>query len=100
MIVKKHKTRDGRLILAVCDEELVGKIFDEGEKHLDLSSNFYKGEKRTEEEVKNLLKMTHIINVAGKNSINFILKKGIISKEEVDYTKKIPHTQVIILRDD
>ena len=45
MIVKIHK-RDDRTILAVCDSDLIGRTFTEGERQLDLSSDFYKGEER------------------------------------------------------
>ena len=50
MIVKIHKTRDRRKIIAVCDENLIGKRFEEREMQLDLSSDFYNGELMNEEE--------------------------------------------------
>ena len=43
MIVKIHNN-EGRLILAICDKDILGKKFVEEKKQLDLSSGFYKGE--------------------------------------------------------
>jgi len=54
MIVKIHKSRE-RKILAVCDNELFGKKFEEGKLRLDLSSEFYDGEEVQE---KNLSRTT------------------------------------------
>ena len=44
MYVKIHKSKD-RNIIAVCDEELIGKSFSEGNLVLDINERFYKGER-------------------------------------------------------
>jgi hypothetical protein len=42
MYVKIHKT-ENKDIVAVCDEDLLGKKFEEKELILDVSEEFYKG---------------------------------------------------------
>ena len=49
MIVKKHITQDKRLILAVCDKELLGRCFEESSLQLDLRGEFYNGEEKDTE---------------------------------------------------
>jgi len=98
MIIKKHKTKDNRLILAICDKELLGKKFEEGEKQLDLSSDFYKGNETKEEEIKKLFLVAYIINIVGKKSIELALQENIISKEDVIFIKNIPHIQAIVIK--
>jgi len=46
MIVKSHSTGDGRKVIAICDDSLLGKKFEEGDKQLDLTSEFYQGQKK------------------------------------------------------
>jgi hypothetical protein len=53
ILVKIHKSY--RPIVAVCDSELYGKKILEGEKQLDLTGQFFKGEEKTEEETKEIL---------------------------------------------
>lgn len=96
MIVKAHKTQDGRNILAICDDGLIGKKFVEKNLQLDLSSSFYKGEKKSEEGVKQLIKDSYIVNIVGKKSIGFCLKLGVVNKENIIKIKKIPHAQAIL----
>ena len=50
ILVKVHETPNGKLI-AVCDEELLGKRYEEGNKELDLVrySDFYRGEREDED---------------------------------------------------
>ncbi|MDO8740258.1 MAG: hypothetical protein Q7J54_01645 [Candidatus Woesearchaeota archaeon] len=42
MIVKQHKTKDGRLILSLCDSGLIGHVFEEGDLQLNLASDLSK----------------------------------------------------------
>ncbi|MEA2036560.1 MAG: DUF424 family protein [Nanoarchaeota archaeon] len=95
MIVKAHKTPDGRVMLAICDNELIGKKFEERNLQLDLTSNFYKGEEKNEEEIRLLLKEAHIVNVVGEKSIVFLIKEGIVNKDNIIRVQDIPHAQAI-----
>ncbi len=96
MIVKIHRTNDGRNILAVCDSDLLGKKFEENDLQLDLTSNFYKGEEKNEQEVLELFKISPIINLVGEKSINLALKAKIIGKKHIIKIKNIPHAEALL----
>ena len=96
MIVKVHKTPDGRKIVAICDSELIGKKIEEGRLQLDLSSSFYKGEEKNEEEIEELLKGCCVVNVVGEKSIDFIVKKGIVDEKNIIKINNVPHAQAIL----
>lgn len=99
MIVKIHKSQEGKIVLAVCDKDLVGKKFDERGLQLDLGSSFYRGEEKSEDEVRELLKAANYINAVGKESINFCLKNKLIKEGNISYIKKIPHAEVIFINE-
>ena len=88
--VKIHKS-----IVAVCDEELIGKEFKEGKLSLKVSERFYKGEKKSEEEVKDIIMNATNLNIVGKKSIKIALDLGIINKDSIITIKDIPHAQII-----
>ena len=96
MIVKTHKTQDGRKILAICDSDLIGQKFEEKKLQLDLTSDFYKGEEKNEEEIISLLKGCYLINVVGEKSIGLVIKLGIINKNNIIKIKNITHAQGIL----
>jgi hypothetical protein len=96
MIVKIHKTPDGKKLVAICDSSLLGKKFEEGKLQLDLSSEFYKGEEKGPEEVKKIIKDAYLVNIVGGESIAFFIKLGIIDKGCVMKVADIPHTQAVI----
>ena len=94
MIAVKH-IKEGRLVLALCDDDILGKIFEEGKKILDLSSKFYKGEKHSEEEILKYLKESYVVNAAGEKTILFLIKNNLVEKESVKKINNIPYAQVI-----
>lgn len=96
MIVKTHKTQDGKKIVAVCDEELIGKKFKEKNTQLDLSSDFYKGEKKSEEDIRKLFDDAYIVNLVGEKSVNLGKNVGIVLEDKIVYVQKIPHAQAVL----
>ncbi len=94
MIVKKH-VNEGKLILAICDSNILGKKFSENNIQLDLTSSFYKGEEINDEKLKELCKMAFSINAVGKKSVSFLKKQRLVSK--TTKVNGIPHAQVFTI---
>jgi len=95
MILKKH-INQGRLILALCDTNLIGKTFEDKTGYLNLKSNFYKGDETSEEVIVDLFKQVYIVNAVGKNSVNLLEKENMVSKNQIKYIQEIPHAQVVV----
>ena len=100
MIVKKHVSSAGKLVLAICDASLIGRAFEDKEKKLDLSSNFYKGDEMEKEEVKKLMKKSYILNIVGEESLETARELLKISSSNVLYVEGIPHAQVLFIPKD
>lgn len=94
ILVKIHESQ-GRKIIAVCDKELVGKKFEEGEFCLDISYRFYGGEEMGEEEIIEILKDATNVNAVGENSVSLICK--IFDGCGVIRICNIPHVQIFEL---
>jgi len=94
MIAKIHQSND-RALLALCDNDLLGKCFEENDLQLDLSGNFYKGEEKNEEEVLELIAKVNIVNAIGKECIEFLMKHKMITNENIIKIKDIPHVQLV-----
>ncbi|PIN93434.1 DUF424 domain-containing protein [Candidatus Pacearchaeota archaeon CG10_big_fil_rev_8_21_14_0_10_35_13] len=99
VLIKVHKTYRG--VVAISDEELVGKIFYEGERQLDIRENFYRGEPYEElgelvKIIKDLAMEDSTFNIVGKESVNAALKAGIISKEGIKTVDGIPYALVLL----
>ena len=91
--IKKNISQDSE-ILAVCDEDLIGKIFKDKKMKLEITERFYKGNLVDEKEAIKSMQEARNINIVGKNSIKLAIKYNIIDKENVIKIKKIPHALI------
>ncbi len=98
MLLKVHSSY--RLVVALCDSELIGKKFEEGKKRLEITERFYKGDKYSEEKILNLLyqysREDATFNIVGEKSVKAAIKSGIISEESVGRIKGIPHALTLL----
>jgi hypothetical protein len=98
MIVKKHQ-RQGRLLIAVCDKEILGRKFEEGDKVLDLTSDFYDGEETDEEDIKALLKDAYLLDFVGEKALEFALNNDLVDKGHIIKVDNIPHASCLFMKD-
>ncbi len=95
ILIKVHESY--RTIVAVCDSDLIGKHFVEGNLQLDLKESFYGGkgyeEDKAIEVMRNAAYDDATFNIVGKESVNAAVKAGIIedSKGAVIKIRGIPH---------
>ncbi|HVA82663.1 MAG TPA: DUF424 family protein [Candidatus Aquilonibacter sp.] len=94
---KIHKTDKGDMI-AMCDEDLLGKEFSEGKIVLDLKtySDFYKGELMSKKQILSALDVAAIYsaNVVGKESVEVVEEKGIVEEGTVKMVEDVPFVQI------
>lgn len=83
------------VLVAVCDEELVGQSFAEGELNLTITESFYKGEAVTEAEVVASLKQANIANLVGERAIKCALANSFIEEANVIFVEGVPHAQMV-----
>ena len=98
MFVKLIKSY--RLVVAVCDSELLGKRFEEGNFQLDVKENFYKGEEKSEEETIEFLKRMSqedaTFNIVGEKSVKAALEAGIINESRVGQVQGVQFALVLL----
>ncbi|HEX7576316.1 MAG TPA: DUF424 family protein [Candidatus Methanoperedens sp.] len=94
MFMKKYDT-DGKVIVAVCDKDIIGKKFKEGNLVLKLEESFYKGCEACEDEIKEALACASIANIAGERSIACAVSCECIDPDTVIYIDGIPHAQMV-----
>jgi uncharacterized protein len=97
-LIKIHKAY--RWVVAICDKELVGKKIEEGEKQLDLTGDFFRGEEKTAEEAKEIIidciSEDSTFNIIGEKSCKFAEQMGIIKKEGILKTNDVPYALILL----
>ena len=83
-------------LLVVTDSNLIGKKFEEDKKQLDLTSNFYKGEEKNKEEVKQLIKQVRHLHLTGKESVAIGVELDLVNPSKILYVDIVPHAEVVV----
>jgi len=94
MLLRVH-IRKGERIVALCDEELSGRVLREGGRVLDLHryAGFY-GRKEGEGEAKRELARASSVNAVGEKAVGMVLESGLAGKGDVAFIQGVPHIQV------
>ena len=85
------------VVLAVCDSELIEKVFEEGELILEVRINFYGSDTCDERKLREMCKDATIINAVGKKCISVLIEEGLIDKDKVLRIGGVPHAQMVLL---
>lgn len=93
--MKIHKNAQG-CVVAVCDEELLGKVFEEKGKALDLKAHagFYNGGLAGEKGVLERLKSFSSLNIVGRNAVALAIKAKLADKSQVCEIAGVPHVEI------
>ena len=94
--VKAYKIENG-VMVAACDEDIIGKTFTEGKLTIDVKVEFYGQELKGTEELKDLLKNASMANLTGENAVACGITEGLIENDSVIHIKGIPHAQMVRL---
>ncbi|OUJ18180.1 hypothetical protein AMET1_1084 [Methanonatronarchaeum thermophilum] len=93
----KTHVRRAETIVAVCDEDLVGKELAEEGRKISIRESFYGSESRSKKDIKEALNNATIGNLIGRNSVDLGIEVGVIDEENVMDVCGVPHAQVVVM---
>lgn len=96
MIVNERKTPEG-LLVSICDADILGETFSEGEVTISVSESFYGGEEMTEDGVVASLRRATVANIVGTRSIALAVEHGFVDESTVLTIGDTRHAQVLRL---
>ena len=83
------------VLLAACDEELLGVILRDGKIVFKIGEEFYKGPKMPVEEAIELVEESTVVNLVGANIVNKAIENGLVHPEAVLEICGVPHAQIV-----
>jgi len=84
-----------RVLLAVCDVELLGKVLRDGKIVFEVRKDFYDGLKMSVEEAVDLMDRCTIVNMVGRNIVEKAVERGLIHPDAVLDISGVPHAQIL-----
>ena len=95
MISIKIYRHGNDVLIGACDENLIGKTFEEGKYQIEVRKDFYDGERVTPEILKEFLENATIANLVGDETVKCAIEMGLIDPDCVIKIKGIPHAQMV-----
>ena len=93
----KTINRGKDIVVAVCDEEILGKTLDGGRVPFKVSEGFYKGTLGDIDEALLAIKQGTICNLVGKQIVKAAIDCKIVHERAIIYIGDVPHAQIVKL---
>ncbi|QLK24682.1 DUF424 family protein [Natrinema zhouii] len=94
MIVNERETKEG-LLVAVCDEDVLGETFEEGELSLTVTEEFYGGDEVDENAVLESLGRAAVANIVGTRAVELAVDEGFVDEANVLEVGATLHAQLL-----
>lgn len=86
------------VVLAICDEGLMGKTFKYEKIKVKVSEDFYKGSMIDEVGAIKLMQLSSIGNLMGKEIVALAEREGYITKGNILFIGETPHAQFVKIK--
>ncbi len=89
------------VLLAACDEDLLGKTLEEGDLSLEVKREFYDqdtiriDQEHGEKALKRKFERCTIANLVGENVIDAAVEAGIGNEDDLLMIEGVPHLQIV-----
>ena len=94
MIVNERDTPEG-LLVAVCDDDVLGETYEDGEITLTVNEEFYGGESVDAEGAIEALSRATVANIVGTEAVGVAIEAGIIDEAHVLEVDSTLHAQLL-----
>lgn len=91
-----HK-QGARKILACCDEEVLGDVFEEGKVSLEVKRSFYGGELIDIDDILQKILGMESANIVGNNIVEFMMGKGLLNRGSTMSIDGVRHAQIYFI---
>ena len=86
--------REGYVFINICEPELIGKTFREGDIRLVVDKEFYYGQEVSIDYAFSLLNEASVVNLVGNKVVEEAIKRGLIKEEGVISVQGVKFAQI------
>lgn len=97
ILMKVHST-GGATIMAICDEDVLGRTFRSKELKFRVTEDFYGGDPTEPEVILRTIPQVQSVNAVGKESIKLLVQAGFLDENSVMDVGGTLHAQVYSVR--
>ncbi len=91
----KVHNHPSEMIIAICDEEVMGQTFRGEKAKISVTEGFYGGDLVEEEFVRINIGSFTILNIVGNRAVDLAIREGIVSEDSVMVIGGVKHVQAV-----
>jgi hypothetical protein len=96
LLLTERETGKGRLV-SLCDADLIGETFENGDLSLTVNADFYEGEPADEEAVVGSLAKCSVANIVGTEAVELAIEHGFVDEANVLDIDGTRHAQLLMM---
>jgi hypothetical protein len=96
LLLNERKTQKG-LLVSVCDADVIGESFDNGDVSLTVDADFYDGDTVDDEAALASLARCSVANIVGTKAVDLAIENGFVDEENVLDFDGTRHAQLLWL---
>jgi len=100
--LKVHDGEEG-IVIALCDENLIDKVFEEGELYINIRdyNEFYVGNLIDPNDYKLGFNVDDIssINAIGDESVTYLIKNNLVAEGNIKKVEGVPYAHSYVIKD-
>ncbi len=96
LIINERETPEG-LLVSVCDRDVLGETFTDGEISLTVEEEFYDGEEVDADRVIDGLSRAAVANIVGTQAVSVAIEAGFVDEANVLEVETTRHAQLLQL---
>ena len=94
MILRERETEEG-LLVSVCDDDVLGETFENGDVSLTVTEEFYGGEQVEAAAVVDSLSRAAVANIVGTEAVALAIEEGFVDEANVLDLDTTRHAQFL-----
>ncbi|MFB6103975.1 MAG: DUF424 domain-containing protein [Halobacteriaceae archaeon] len=96
-MIRTERETDQGLLVTVCDPDVLGETFEDGDVSLTVTEEFYGGERVEEAAVLDSLARASIANLVGDAAVALAIEEGYVDEDRVLDVDGTRHAQFLVL---
>lgn len=96
-MIRTERETDQGLLVTVCDADILGETFEDGDVSLTVTEEFYGGEQVKEGAVVESLGRASVANIVGVDAVELAIEEGFVDEDRVLEVDGTRHAQFLVM---
>ncbi len=95
MFYHRFSKSEGHKVLAVCDEDILGEVIEDGDILFEVKKSFYGGDLIARDDLVEMAEKSTVINAVGNEVVDLLVENNFFDGNKVLFIDDVKHAQFV-----